>query len=160
MNYTLREIQQKDNHAVEQVIRSCLIEFNANHEGTAWTDSNLGCFSEAYNSPEKKYWVVTDAQGTILGGVGIAPLTGEESICELQKMYFLPKARGKGIAQQLLDLVLNYAKKYYRHCYLETLENMVGAQKFYEKNGFQRIDEALGQTQHFACDIHYIKNLV
>lgn len=36
MDYTIREIKQKDNVAVEQIIRTCLIEFGGNHEGLAW----------------------------------------------------------------------------------------------------------------------------
>ena len=41
----------------------------------------------------------------------------------------------------------------------ETLENMTAAQKFYEKNGFKRVYEPLAKTEHFACDIRYIKEL-
>ena len=48
MNYILREIEEKDNKAVENVIRTCLIEHGGNHEGTAWADPDLGRFSEIY----------------------------------------------------------------------------------------------------------------
>ena len=57
MEYKIREIEQKDNKKIEKVIRDCLIEFKANHEGTAWTDPNLGCFSEVYNKEGNKYWI-------------------------------------------------------------------------------------------------------
>ena len=36
---------------------------------------------------------------------------------------------------------------------------MIAAQKFYEKYGFERIYEPLVKTEHFACDVRYIKNL-
>ena len=36
---------------------------------------------------------------------------------------------------------------------------MVAAQKFYEKYGFVRIDEPLIRTEHFDCDVRYIKDL-
>ena len=55
-------------------------------------------------------------------------------------MYCLPEARGTGISHKLMDLALEYAKKYYSRCYLETLENMIAAQKFYEKYGFKWIN--------------------
>ena len=48
MDYTIREIEDRDNQAVENLIRSCLVEFGANHEGTAWTDPDLGRFSKIY----------------------------------------------------------------------------------------------------------------
>ena len=159
MKYRIREIKEKDNKEIEKVIRSCLIEFEANHEGTAWTDPNLGRFSEIYCSEGNKYWVAIDENNQIIGGVGIGKLEGTKDICELQKMYCLPEVRGKGISHKLIEVALEYAKRYYKKCYLETLDNMVAAQKFYEKYGFTRIYEPLVKTEHFACDIRYIKEL-
>ena len=159
MNYTIREIQQKDNKQVENVIRTCLIEFGANHEGTAWADPDLCRFSEIYNTEGNKYWIIEDENGTILGGVGIGNLEGTDKICELQKMYCLPEIRGTGLSHKLMNIALNYAKQYYKKCYLETLPNMIGAQKFYEKHGFVRIYEPVIKTEHFACDVLYIKDL-
>lgn len=58
-----------------------------------------------------------------------------------------------------MDTALEYAKRYYKKCYLETLPNMTAAQKFYNKYGFVRINEPLGDTGHFECDVRYIKEL-
>ena len=159
MDYTIREIEDRDNRAVEHLIRTCLIEFGANHEGTAWTDPDLGRFSQIYDREGRRYWVALDAGGNVAGGVGIGELPGAPGICELQKMYCLPEARGTGLAHKLLAVALEYAKRHYDGCYLETLGNMVAAQKFYEKYGFARIDEPPDQTGHFACDILYLKDL-
>ena len=159
MDYKIREIEERDNKEVENVIRTCLIEFGANHEGTAWADPNLGKFSEVYNSDGNKYWVIEDENRKIVGGVGIGKLEGIENVCELQKMYCLAEARGTGISHKLMDIALEYAKKYYEKCYIETLENMVAAQKFYEKYGFKRIYEPIVKTEHFACDVRFIKDL-
>lgn len=159
MNYIIREIEKKDDKEVERIIRTCLIEYGANHEGTAWADPDLCRFSEIYNSVGNKYWVLEDENGALLGGVGIGKLDGIENVCELQKMYCLPEVRGTGLSHQLMDTALSYATKYYQRCYLETLDNMKAAQKFYEKYGFQRLKEPLVQTEHFACDIRYIKDL-
>ena len=74
-------------------------------------------------------------------------------------MYCLPEVRGTGISHKLMNIALKHARKYYRRCYLETLENMIAAQKFYEKCGFKRIDEPLVKTEHFACNVRYVKNL-
>ena len=159
MEYKIREIEAKDNKEIEKIIRNCLIEFGANHEGTTWADPNLGRFSEIYNTEGNKYWVVTDENDKLVGGVGIGKLEGVEGVCELQKMYCVPEARGTGVAHKLMEIALIYAKKYYSRCYLETLENMVAAQKLYEKYGFTRIYEPLVKTEHFACDVRYIKEL-
>lgn len=157
MNCTIREIQFKDNSTVELIIRNCLIEFNGNREGTAWEDPDLGRFSEIYNTDISKYWVAETKR--VVGGVGIAPLTGAEGVCELQKMYCIPEVRSTGISHKLIEIALDHAKKYFVRCYLETFGNMIAAQKFYEKYGFTRIDKPLGNTGHYACDVLYIKDL-
>lgn len=155
-NILIRKIEEKDNKRVEYIIRSCLIEFGANHEGTAWADKNLGNFSNVYNSEGNAYFVAL-VDEIVVAGSGIGYLT--DDICELQKMYCLPEYRGLGISQKLMNECLNYAKKYYKKCYLETLDNMTRAIKFYERNGFQRIDEPVVNTGHFSCDVRYIKQL-
>ena len=147
--YTLREIQKKDNKRVEEIIRSCLIEYGGNREGTAWEDPDLGRFSEIYRGDDRRYWVIEDMEGRVLGGCGIGPMEGISGVCELQKMYCLPQARGTGAAHRLMRQALDFAKTRYSRCYLETLENMRQAQRFYEKYGFQRICEPLGNTGHF-----------
>ena len=159
MEYKIREIEARDNKMVEDVIRTCLIEYGANHEGTAWADPDLGRFSEIYNKKGYKYWVAVDEEENVLGGVGIGALPGVDGVCELQKMYCLKHVRGIGLSHKLINLALDYAKEYYSKCYLETLENMVEAQRFYEKNGFVRLKEPLVDTGHFACDVCYLKEL-
>lgn len=157
MKYTIREIQQKDNADVENIIRTCLIEFGGNREGLAWADPDLGRFSEIYNKDGHKYWVAEDESGKLVGGVGIGPFA--DDVCELQKMYCLQEARGTGLAHELIQIALDYAKAYYKKCYLETLSNMTAANKFYLKYGFERLDQPLENTEHYACDVWYIKDL-
>ena len=159
MNYIIRKIEHKDNSQVEYIIRTCLIEFDGNHEGTAWADPDLGRFSEIYNTEGNCYWVAEDETGNVVAGVGIGQLDGLADVCELQKMYCLPEARGTSVAHRLVKMALKYAKLYYTRCYLETLDNMIAAQKFYEKYGFERVDKPLLETAHFCCDVRYIKEL-
>ena len=159
MKYTIREIQPRDNAAVESVIRACLKEYGGDREGTAWCDPDLGRFSEIYSKDGCKYWVAVDEAGAVAGGSGIGPLEGVEGVCELQKMYCLPSARGTGAAHQLIELCLDYAAQRYRRCYLETFGNMLAAQKFYAKHGFTRLDAPMGGTGHWSCDVWYAKEL-
>ena len=162
MTWTIREIEHRDNAAVESIIRGCLLEFGGDREGTAWWDPDLGRFSEIYTTEDEKYWVAERKEdGKIIGGVGIAPLDGCDipGICELQKMYCLPEARGTRVAHELINIALEQAAKFYDRCYLETFGNMNAAQKFYEKHGFSRIDRPLGNTGHYGCDVMYVKNL-
>ena len=155
--FVIREIEKKDDAEVETLIRTCLLEFGGNREGTAWCDPDLHRFSEIYNKQGYKYWVVESSSGQIVGGAGIGYLT--EEVCELQKMYCLKEARGTGVAHQLLKLCLEYAKAYYKKCYLETLGNMHAANRFYQKNGFRKLERPYLETEHFSCDVWYIKEL-
>jgi len=159
MEYKIREIEEKDNKIIENIIRRCLIEFGGNREGLAWSDPDLGRFSEIYNKAGHKYWVVEDENGELLGGVGIGKLNGTDDVCELQKMYFLPQARGTGISHKIMEIALDFAKQNYKQCYIETLSNMIAANKFYKKYGFIKLDKPLIQTEHYSCDVWYIKNL-
>lgn len=159
MEYTVRPIEKRDNAAVEAIIRYCLTEFGAAHEGTAWADPNLGRFSEIYGFEGSMYWVAEDENGRIVGGAGIGPLPEAPGVCELQKMYCLPEARGTGAAHELMDRCLVYAREHYEKCYLETLESMKAAQRFYERYGFIRIPERMGNTGHYNCEVMYYSEL-
>ncbi|MFT8313832.1 MAG: GNAT family N-acetyltransferase [Clostridium sp.] len=154
----IREIEEKDNKQVELLIRTCLIEFGANKPGCAWADPNLGCFFQVYQNEKSKYWVVEE-NNKIVAGCGIGPLTGTQDICELQKMYSIKEVRGTGIASRLIKISLEFAEKYYKECYLETFSNMVAANKFYRKHGFIQLEKPLIETEHYACDVWYIKTL-
>jgi len=157
MKYSIREIEAKDNALVERLIRTCLIEFGGNHDGLAWSDPDLGRFSEVYNKDGYKYWVAEDESGKLCAGVGIGKLV--DDVCELQKMYCYKEARGTGVAHDLMKLALGFAKQHYSKCYLETLSNMVAANKFYEKYEFKKLDKPYIQTEHYACDVWYIRDL-
>lgn len=153
----IRNIEKRDNVFVEQIIRTCLLEFGGDREGTAWCDPDLGRFSEVYDKPGFQYWVAEDEDGKIVGGAGIGALT--DDVCELQKMYCLQEARGTGTAQQLMERCLIFAKMHYKKCYLETFRNMTAANKFYQKYGFQKLEKPYLETEHFSCDVWYIKDL-
>ncbi|WP_291583878.1 GNAT family N-acetyltransferase [Clostridium sp. UBA6640] len=154
----IRKIQKEDNRRIEEVIRTCLIEFGGNREGLAWADPELSYLSEVYKDDNCEYWVVED-NGEIIGGCGIAPMKNLEGICELQKMYLLKEGRGTGVANNLMKIALEFASKYYDKCYLETLTNMGAANKFYKKHGFKSLDKPIVETEHFSCDAWYIKDL-
>jgi putative acetyltransferase len=152
----IREIEEKDNEQVESLIRTCLIEFGANKPGCAWEDPNLGCFYQVYQNEKSKYWVAED-NNKIVAGCGIGQLTNTENICELQKMYSLKEVRGS--ANELLKISLEFAKKYYKKCYLETFDNMLAANKFYKKHKFIQLEKPIVETEHYACDVWYIKTI-
>lgn len=160
MNAIIRKIQPQDNPHIAALIRQVLIEHNAPKVGTAYADTSLDTLFEVYNTSVSIYYIVEN-EGVIIGGCGIAPLeNADETVCELQKMYLAPKARGTGIAAVLLQQCIDAAKGFgYVQCYLETLPNMLAAQKLYAKFGFTYLDAPLGNTGHSSCPVWMIKQL-
>ena len=156
----IRNIEEKDNVAVGEIIRSVLIEMKAPKVGTAYADPNLDTMFETYQKPNAVYFVV-ESDGKIIGGAGIDRLeNGEANICELQKMYFLREARGLGMGKKMIQLCLQKAKEFgFKKCYLETMVYMEDAQKLYRKTGFNNIDAPIGNTGHTYCQIWMMKDL-
>jgi putative acetyltransferase len=160
MNFRIREIRKEDNPHIQKIIQTVMPEFGANSQGFALHDKAVTKMYEVYQTVGSTYFVCEENE-RIVGGGGISKLEGGDSgICELQKMYFLKDARGKGYGQMMLSQCLSSAAKFgYKICYLETFHTMQSAMQLYEKNGFNRIPSALGQTGHFGCDTFYVKEL-
>lgn len=156
----IREIQPKDNQGIKEVVQGVLIEMGVPKVGTAYEDKSLENMFATYAHPKMNYFVVEENQ-KIIGGAGIAPLeNGDPSICELQKMYFLPEARGRGIGTKMMEKCLEYAKtEGFKQCYLETLPYMENARKLYGRSGFKSLDKPLGDTGHYNCTMWMLREL-
>lgn len=100
----MRRLTLQDNPAIARVIRQVSAEYGLTADkGYTVADPNLDKLYQVYSQHGHAYWVV-EYEGEVVGGGGIAPLTGSEAdICELQKMYFLPAIRGKGLAKTGLN---------------------------------------------------------
>jgi putative acetyltransferase len=159
-NWIIRKIQKEDNQAVAQLIRDVFDELNIPKVGTAYEDPYLDLMFEEYSKPRSAYYVV-ESEGRIMGCCGVAPLINEaETFCELQKMYFLPETRGKGIGSQMIEQCLQSARDFgFQKCYLETMPFMLDAQKLYKKVGFENISAPMGSTGHTSCPVWMLKDL-
>ena len=159
-NYILREIEKKDNKQIANVIRDVLVDLGVPKVGTAYEDEALNDMTEAYNKPTSAYYVI-EYKNKIIGGAGIAQLDNYDgNICEFQKMYFLPEARGLGLGSQMITKCLEKAKYFgFEKCYLETMPYMESARALYKKNGFISLDKPVGNTGHYSCNVWMLKDL-
>ncbi|OON39152.1 GNAT family N-acetyltransferase [Izhakiella australiensis] len=161
LDLQLRPLTAADNSAIAGVIREVSAEFGLTADrGYTVADPNLDHLYELYSQPDSAYWVV-ELDGRVIGGGGIAPLQcSTEAICELQKMYFLPAARGLGLARTLALKAMEYAREHgYQRCYLETTASLTRAIRLYEQLGFEHIDSAMGCTGHVDCEVRMLKTL-
>ena len=156
----IRIITQSDNQALAIALRKVLVEMGVPKTGTAYEDKELDAMFEAYQNPHSVYYVIEHNE-QLLGGAGISPLReGADNVCELQKMYFLPEARGKGMGKKMISLCLDFAQaEGFEKCYIETMPNMEVALQLYLKSGFTYIDTPLGNTGHTSCPIWMLKVL-
>ena len=97
MKFEIRKIIYQDNQRVKEVLVSVMKEFDVPENGTALSDPELNDMFGSYKNNKSIYLVVV-VDKEIFGGAGISMLNGQKkNICELQKMYFLPKIRNYGI---------------------------------------------------------------
>ena len=156
----IRCINDTDNKSISKILREVLVEMEIPKKGSAFQDPELDKMFETYQHPRSVYYVIENNK-QILGGAGISELReGSSEICELQKMYFHKSIRGKGLGDKMIDKCLTFAiKSNFSKCYIETMPNMISAQKLYLKKGFEYIDKPMGNTGHTACPVWMLKDL-
>ncbi len=158
--FSIRPIAPGDDAAMAAVIRTVMPEFGAVGDGFAINDPEVDWMSRTYAEPRCAYFVV-ERRGQVLGGAGVAPLTGgEQNVCELRKMYSLPALRGCGAGAAMMATCLAEARAIgFTLCYLETLRGMDAAMRLYERSGFRRVPAPLGATGHGGCNAFYLLDL-
>ena len=159
-NPLIRPIRKTDDPTIAALIRSVLLELGVPKKGSAYEDTSLDTLFATYKLSRSAFFVI-ESDGELVGGGGIGPLQNYDgNVCELQKMYLLPKARGKGWGNSLIKKCLDAARSHgYERCYLETMSYMEAAQHVYRKYGFSYLDSPMGDTGHYACGVHMIMDL-
>lgn len=164
--YQIRRIQQEDNDAICQIIKSVGAEFGAIGDGFGPSDPEVLAMSEYYNESAKSSYFVVIIENKIVGGGGIAAFYNSNQrhhssdICELRKVFLLPESRGLGIGKALTKHCLEDAKsKGFKQCYLDTLSSMASAIALYQQLGFKHLTQPIEGTIHGGCDVWMLNEL-
>ncbi|MGN0267432.1 MAG: GNAT family N-acetyltransferase [Lachnospiraceae bacterium] len=160
-DYIIRPILASDDLEIAKIIRDNLEQFHLDIPGTAYYDKELDTLSKFYNAlPEKRrYFIITDKDNTVIGGVGIGEFEGFDCCAELQKLYLTDAAKGKGLGKKLMETAEKFAKNAgYRQLYLETHTNLEAAIGLYEKLGFHQIEKP-DSVLHSTMNRFYLKML-
>jgi len=94
-----------------------------------------------YQNGNGNFWVAK-VEGNLVGTIALLDIGNNKGA--LRKMFVDRNFRGKefGIGQKLLNNLIAWAKhKNIIEIYLGTTEKFVGAQRFYEKNGFVEVQK-------------------
>ena len=156
-----RKIEATDDGIIAKIIRTTLEKLHLNISGTAYFDPELEHLSVYYESKpsKRRYFVALDAEGQVIGGVGIAEFDRIDNCAELQKLYLDDSVKGKGYGKELMQIAEDWARSAgYKNLYLETHTNLSVALKLYEKMGFHRVEKPCS-TQHSTMNRFYLKKL-
>lgn len=86
-----------------------------------------------------QFWVALDEK-LVVGTLGLMRMNAEEA--DLKSFFVYKEYRGTQVAKLLLQQLIQYAQsKHIRTIYIGTMEQFKAAQRFYEKNGFAKINE-------------------
>lgn len=149
----IRPVEARDVPAVVALVTEVLAEFDLAFGDGSATDAQLLGLPGAYTSAGGAFWVAEAEDGALVGTIGAYPVRDEVTV-ELRKMYVLPSTRGTGLGQRLFDVLVAWARERgVARVVLDTTEQMKGAIRFYERNGFARDDAFISGSR---CSRGYV----
>jgi GNAT superfamily N-acetyltransferase len=140
----LYEIKRLSNAHSEQAVALILpiqqIEFGV--AVTIQEQPDLFDIDRVYNQPGGGFWgALHQKDGELIGTIALISVGHNAGV--IRKMFVKKEFRGKelGIAQQLLRTLIDHSQtKDIKDLYLGTVEKLKAACRFYERNGFKRIN--------------------
>ncbi len=156
----IRNIQEDDNVQVAKLIRNVFDEHGAPQTGTVYSDSTTDNLFALFQQERSIFWVAV-MDDEIVGCCGIYPTEGLPGNCaELVKFYILKKARGQGIGKALMEKSIASAIEMgYSEIYIESMPHFANAVRIYEKQGFEKLPNPMGNSGHTSCTIWMKKKL-
>ena len=155
-----RELEPDDNVRMAEIIRSSLKEHGVDKPGTVFTDPTTDNLFDLFNRKDACYFVA-EIDGELVGGSGVFPTVGLPDKCaELVKLYIDRHYRNRGIGIELMKACEKVACDLgYTQLYLETLPELERACSLYERMGYKKLKQPLGQSGHFACSLWMLKRI-
>lgn len=100
-------------------------------------DSELEHLEDKYGLPDGRLYIVK-VKNEAIGCIGLRKINDES--CEMKRLYVRPEFRGHKIANKLVEMIIDDAKRIgYKSMLLDTLPFLDGAINLYEKFGFYEI---------------------
>ena len=94
---------------------------------------------DKYGLPQGRLYLLIDGE-TPAASIALHKI--DEKTCELKRLYVKPEYRRQGIAEKLLDRIIEEARETgYSYMVLDTMPALKEAIRLYEKKGFYRIEK-------------------
>ena len=155
----LREMTAADDKAVAAFIRHSLKQHGLDIPGTVYFDKELDHLSRFYGHSGRKYFVLENASGKVVGGIGYAAFAGMKDAAELLKLYLDDSARGAGMGYKMIVFIENEMRKAgFKMSYLEPHDDLQAAIHIYEKSGYTETERPEAVV-HSTMNRFFIKKL-
>lgn len=133
----MKIIEFKPKYAQE--IYDFVMDIKANELGWEKDAVDLHDIPNIYLKNSGNFWIATD-KDKIVGTIALKDMNDHQGY--LKRMYVSSEYRGTGLAQNMLQILLDHAKNHgFEEIYLATTfgEKIKRAIAFYEKSGFKRV---------------------
>ena len=103
-------------------------------------------YARAIEDPQSNVWAVRADDGAIVGygSAGPCDLPVPQMPLragEVQRFYLLASHQAGGIGSRLFDEMLAWLHQQFEHIYLSVYAENFGAQRFYQRRGFEKIHD-------------------
>ncbi len=150
----VRSATNADSENIKNLVFGVLNEFGLTPEPDG-TDADLNDIETNYFQSGGLFEILEDADGKLLGTVGLFPL--DDETVELRKMYFDKSLRGRGFGKKTLERMIEKSREMkFKRIYLETANVLKQAVGLYEKYGFEPTTEGIHSKR---CDAAYFLDL-
>ena len=99
---------------------------------------DLNAIRETYQANDGNFWVAVE-KGKVIGTIGL--MNQGKEWASMHRFCVAKIFRGKGVSTKLFSAFLEFATSHgYKKIVLGTMPDATAAIKFYERNGFKKVD--------------------
>lgn len=108
---------------------------------------------EVYQYERSNFWIAIENE-KVIGTIALKNCGSNRGY--IKRMYVGKAFRGKGVAHELISTLIRFAKDNgYQELFLGTIEDLIAANKFYKKEGFQKIDSLPDDMDPYRDTLFY-----
>jgi putative acetyltransferase len=138
LRFQFRDADAGDEAAIRALVNAVREEYGVAAGPDSSADADLAAVTASYAARGGLFRVLVSADGRIVGVGGLYPLSDDEA--EIRKMYLAPEARGRGKGRQLLDdLIEGARRRAFKRVVLETASVLTEAISLFRSFGFAPI---------------------